>query len=96
MVPTLTLDWMLDHFPAPDVIKIDVEEAELHVLRGGRRLLETHPVIICEVAGRNAADVHGLLGEYGYAIYDGDQPPEQRKPQETAAANTLALASPGG
>src|SRR5262249_37577808 len=37
-VVTLTLDWLAERLPAPDVIKIDVEGAELEVLQGGERL----------------------------------------------------------
>ena len=29
LVPTVTLDWLAARFPAPDVLKIDVEGAEL-------------------------------------------------------------------
>lgn len=32
LVPTVTLDWLADQFAVPDVIKIDVEEAEVTVL----------------------------------------------------------------
>jgi FkbM family methyltransferase len=34
-VPTVTLDWLLERFPAPRVLKIDVEGAETEALRGG-------------------------------------------------------------
>ena len=36
LVPTVTLDWLASHFPLPDVIKIDVEAAEVKVLAGAR------------------------------------------------------------
>jgi FkbM family methyltransferase len=35
LVPTVSLDWLAERFPAPDIIKIDVEGAELNVLAGG-------------------------------------------------------------
>jgi FkbM family methyltransferase len=41
LVPTVTLDWLADHFPLPRVLKIDVEAAELAVLRGGERVLSS-------------------------------------------------------
>jgi FkbM family methyltransferase len=94
LVLTVTLDWLADHFPAPDVIKIDVEEAELPVLAGGARVLRHCPTIICEVAGQNAAAVGELLTAGGYDLYDGDRPPGDRAPVTAAPFNTLAM-SPG-
>lgn len=38
---TVSLDFLLDYFPAPSVLKIDVETAEVNVLRGASRLLRT-------------------------------------------------------
>jgi FkbM family methyltransferase len=91
LVPTVTLDWLAAHFALPDVIKIDVEGAELTVLAGGAQLLERLPTLICEVGARNAAAVSGLLTTRGYALYDGDRPPGERVPAAVAPPNTLAL-----
>ena len=91
MVPTVTLDWLSEHFPLPDVIKIDVEEAEASVLVGGSRVLSTQPAVLCEVAQRHATRVHQLLSERGYRLYDGELPPDRRIQSATAAPNTLAL-----
>jgi FkbM family methyltransferase len=90
LVPTVTLDWLADHFPVPNVIKIDVEGAEVPVLSGGRRVLSTRPTIICEVSAENAASVAGTLREFGYDIFDGDQERAKRIPLSTAPPNTLA------
>lgn len=91
-VPTLTLDDLLAHAPAPDVLKIDVEGAELLVLSGGRRLLATaRPVVVCEVAAANSAAVHALLTEHGYRVLDGDVPPPHRVPLPAAPWTTLAV-----
>ena len=61
-------------FALTDVIKIDVEGAEMTVLAGASRLLRTHPTIICEVAGSNAVALQELLTSYGYTLYDGEEP----------------------
>lgn len=92
LVPTVTLDWLAARFPAPDVLKIDVEGAELAVLTGGTQMLQHLPAIICEVAARNAAPVSELLTSFGYILYDGECPLGQRVPVATAPPSTLAVA----
>jgi len=94
LVPTVTLDSLAAHFPAPDVLKIDVEGAEFAVLAGAAQVLGHFPAIICEVAARNAAAVSDLLLARGYVLYDGDRPSSERVPVAVAPANTLAVATP--
>jgi len=61
----------------PDIIKIDVEGAELNVLRGMGRILEKgNAKIICEVhpssllsLGYSTTDILDLLKQYNYNIY---------------------------
>ena len=91
LVPTMTLDWLATSLPAPDVIKIDVEGAEMRVLAGASGLLRTHPTIICEVAGANAVALQELLTSYGYTLYDGEELASRRVPSATAPPNTLAI-----
>ena len=91
LVPTVTLDWLADHFPLPRVLKIDVEAAELAVLRGGARVLSSSPTVICEVAGNNAVSVGNLLSSYGYTLYDAHQSYGGRIPTTVAPAETLAI-----
>lgn len=64
-----TLDSLLERFPAPKVVKMDIEGGEADALAGAARLLEeTRPVWILEL--------HGLAGQYsverlrkaGYAV----------------------------
>jgi FkbM family methyltransferase len=90
LVPTVTLDWLAANFQPPDVIKIDVEGAEMTVLTGAAQVLRNRPAIICEVASRNSEVVAELLAPYGYAIYNGDLPPSQRVPLALAPPMTLA------
>jgi FkbM family methyltransferase len=78
-VPVNTLDQMIyeEGLPVPGLIKIDVEGAELHVLRGARRLLtEHHPMLTVEfseshfrTAGYSRADIVNELTSNGYEIF---------------------------
>lgn len=72
-----TIDRLVPAGTPVDLLKIDVEGAELQVFRGARRLLrESRPMLLFEHApytaaayGTTPADVHALLvGEHGYAI----------------------------
>ena len=60
-------------FPGPDVLKIDVEGAELGVLRGAERVLgQSRPAIYCEVTDCTRAEVATLLQSSAYMLWDGD------------------------
>jgi FkbM family methyltransferase len=91
VVPVVTLDWLAQCFPAPDLIKIDVEEAEVLALAGGAGVLRSGATVICEVAGHNSPAARDLLARYGYEVYDGDQHQHQRSPLPAAPPNTLAV-----
>jgi FkbM family methyltransferase len=91
LVPTFTLDWLAAHFAAPDVIKIDVEEAEAAVLADSSRVLKLASTIICEVAARNSAVVRDMLNRHGFVLYDGDRPSAERVPVADAPPTTLAV-----
>jgi FkbM family methyltransferase len=95
LVPTVTLDWLATRVPAPDVLKVDVEGAELGVLAGGPLVLARTPTLICEVSAQNATAVADILTGHGYALYDGDRLPGERVPTVAASFNTLAVARPG-
>ena len=89
---TVSLDFLLDYFPAPSVLKIDVETAEVNVLRGASRLLSTiHPVIWCEVAAANSEIVSELLRHAAYELYPAAVMPSERKPVTLAPWDTLAV-----
>ncbi|HEY5312165.1 MAG TPA: FkbM family methyltransferase [Pirellulales bacterium] len=91
-VPAKTLDSLLDYFPPPRVLKIDVEGAEKLVLAGAVKVLSEHqPVVICEVASRFARCVSDQLHSAGYTFYDLEASPAARKPLETATADTIAF-----
>ena len=71
-VKTRTIDTLCSNLEChPDIIKIDVEGAELRVLEGARGLLKDfRPKLVLEIR-KDAYDtlyapVHALLGEFGY------------------------------
>ncbi len=90
---TVTLDWLAHRFPAPDVLKIDVEGAELAVLAGGPSVLAADLGYLRGQSGRVA--VGELLRAHGYAVYDGDLLAADRVPVAIAPFNTLAMAAAG-
>jgi hypothetical protein len=72
-VPVQSLDGYLRDSPwRPNLVKIDVEGAELDVLRGAQRmLLVDRPVVLLEVHDRGArhqAEARGILQACGYVI----------------------------
>jgi FkbM family methyltransferase len=88
----LTLDWLLEFVPAPSVLKIDVEGAELEVFHGARKLFHTcRPVVLCEVIPNTAPAVTEFLVSQGYRIFDGETPLAQRQPLAVAPWSTLAI-----
>jgi FkbM family methyltransferase len=93
-VAAVSLDWCAQRRPLPDVIKIDVEGAELEVLTGARDMLAVRrPVILCEVSSRSSPDVTALLKELGYRIFNADAPAASRTELPAAPWSTLAIAA---
>lgn len=91
-VIAVTLDWLLDHLPPPQVLKIDVEGMEHRVLAGAYKLLtQVRPRIWCEVLACNAEATSTALHAAGYEILSGKAPPSERTPLKKAVWDTLAL-----
>jgi FkbM family methyltransferase len=86
----VALDEIAPGLRAPDVIKIDVEGAELEVLQGARGVIARHrPVVLCEVGSGHAAAAAALLRELGYRLFDAEN--AARGEISSAAWNTVAL-----
>lgn len=69
-VRTVTLDSLLTKYPPPDIVKIDVEGAELSVLTGAASLLrDVRPVLLMEL-GTHHAEIGALLADAGYRLVD--------------------------
>ncbi|MCC6212789.1 MAG: FkbM family methyltransferase [Burkholderiales bacterium] len=91
-VVSVSLDWLAERLPLPDVLKIDVERAEVEVFEGARGLLaRKRPVVICEVSEENAAAVAAFLKERNYRVFDGECPISERKELDAAPWSTVAF-----
>jgi FkbM family methyltransferase len=91
-VLTVPVDWMGDRIPPPDVLKIDVEGAELGVFRGAAQMLKARrPILIFEATTQNWEEIFPMLRSLGYTLYDGDLSPGERQPLTHPVFNTLAL-----
>lgn len=106
-VSAITLDsWMKNHRP-PDVIKMDIEGAEIDALRGATELIRKHrPIMLIEVhwKGQDFVDfVNGELKPLGYeaTTYSGQPLPTQKAhryhalliPSETHDVNPHSVVS---
>jgi FkbM family methyltransferase len=89
-VPCLTLDQLLETFPPPQFIKIDVEGAELMLLSQAKKVLtQCRPRLYCEVGGQQNERVTELLRNHDYTLFDGDV--RDRQPLAKCAWNSLAV-----
>ncbi len=86
-VVSITLDSLLNSFPVPSVIKIDVEGMEYGVLKGARTVLQAHPTLFCEVS-QHHEEIGALLTEARYAFYAARS--RDRKPLNRPSFDTLA------
>lgn len=72
-VPVVTLDcYLQDLRKIPSLLKIDVEGAELQVLRGAKTLLSRfHPILLIEIHGWGSPEgdeIVGVLRQYHYDV----------------------------
>jgi len=75
-VPVVRLDDFMAGFERVDLIKLDVEGAELQVLRGAEQLIEMHrPAIVAEISDKRTQqfgywswDIVAFLHERGYSF----------------------------
>jgi FkbM family methyltransferase len=91
VVPTYRADDLLSFSRPPDVLKIDVEGAEIEVLLSAANVLKFKPTILCEVFAEHREAVSDLLHRAGYVLFD--QNNASNTPVDTAAWNTIALHS---
>lgn len=93
-VVSVTLDWLLGFFPAPNLVKIDVEGAELRALQGASIMLsKVRPILICEVSQSNTKEVSHMLSSHGYVLHDMDDTGRPPAVIGIATNNTIAIPS---
>ena len=91
-VQTFTLDHLLDSYPMPHLVKIDVEGAEYQVLQGASRMLsDVRPKIYVEVGSDLSDSVTARLREHDYVLLDPMSPKSRRTRIVKCAFNTLAI-----
>lgn len=91
-VVTVSLDWLATSLPPPDVLKIDVEGAELAVFHGARQMLKTkRPILLFELTRPNWEEESQLLGDLGYTLFDSEVPRAQRQPLTGPTYNILGI-----
>jgi FkbM family methyltransferase len=87
-------DALLDNIAAPDVVKIDVEGAEVELLCSASKLLgSVRPSLAVEVGPDNASAVTSILNEHGYTLFAGPDGYLNRTPIRDATWNTIAIPS---
>jgi FkbM family methyltransferase len=94
-VMMVSADWVLDHYPAPDFIKIDAEGAEEMILRGATRLLaEIRPVIIIEMPAENAKACADIFRANEYVMTSSYTPVDPTKLVDDISETWDVLAIP--
>lgn len=92
LMVTVTLDWLAERMPLPDVLKIDIEGAEEEIFSRGTALLTgKRPVLLCEVSANASSAVTAVLRKHDYRIFDGQVNAQDRKELRIAPWNTVAL-----
>lgn len=91
IVQAVTLDWFLtSQNISVDLIKIDVEQAEVLALEGMRETLaQCKPDILIEVAKDTAEGVFTLLKEHGYRVYTIDEEKQDLLPFENSRCDKV-------
>lgn len=70
-VITITLDHLLSHFGTPDIVKIDIEGAELLAITGGPKLLSKRTTrFLIEIDAENKDGIMGTMLSYGYEVQE--------------------------
>jgi len=75
-VPVIDLNTILSYFPKPTFLKVDVEGAELIVIKGAKNILDKKPKILIEVNNSSYKSIMEELLNRNYSCYDANLLPE--------------------
>lgn len=90
IVPQFHMDTLAKTLTAPNIIKIDVEGAELAVLRGGAATIAMHrPAILIEGPKELWSQMTAFFSEHQYLMFDGEA--ECAPPLSQPTWNTVAI-----
>jgi FkbM family methyltransferase len=92
LVPTFNLDCLLDQLPRPNILKCDVEGAELEVFSNQTKFFEqARPAILCEVSAKNGLILTKLWRNHRYRLWDAERPLSLESEVKHAAWNTIGI-----
>jgi len=69
-VVSITLDWMLKNFEEPDIVKIDIEGAELLAIKGAQSLINKKIRFFIEIDQKNYSEVFHIFKNAGYEVHE--------------------------
>jgi FkbM family methyltransferase len=73
-VVTVSLDWLMHEFPLPNLVKIDIEGAELACIEGAASVLSrARPILLVEVAEHTRRPIIDILQRLDYRFLDADR-----------------------
>jgi FkbM family methyltransferase len=92
LVPTFSLDYLLDRLPRPNILKCDVEGAELEVFLDQTEFFEqARPIILCEVSANSGRILTKLWRSRRYRLWNAELPLSPTSEIDHAAWNTIAI-----
>ncbi len=90
VVVTTTLDVIAANTRRPNVLKIDLEGAEVGALRGATEILaRDRPVVLCEVDAKNSKPVGDLFAQHRYALFDANSRSGHFRAVDSPSFNTI-------
>jgi FkbM family methyltransferase len=91
-IVALSLAWCATWLPHPNVIKCDVEGAELEVFLDQPVIFkDIRPVILCEVGSQTQGQLTDLFVRARYRLYDGEKPLISSPEVNQACWSTIAI-----